>query len=57
METKKDLTSIENIEIVFLSMQDYDEIKRAMQGAYPSIPNAHWNKNQIKSLIRKFPEG
>lgn len=57
MENKKDLTSIENIEIVFLSMQDYDEIKRAMQEAYPSIPNAHWNKNQIKSLIRKFPEG
>jgi predicted amidohydrolase/GNAT superfamily N-acetyltransferase len=57
MESKKDITSIENIEIVFLTMEDYEEIKTSMRESYPHIPNAHWNKNQIKSLIKKFPEG
>lgn len=57
MQAKKDIQSIENIEIVYLTMNDYEEIKASMMEAYANIPNAFWSARQIKSLIEKFPEG
>jgi predicted amidohydrolase len=57
MTTKKDIQSIENIEIVLLTMQDYEEIKTSMQEAYTNMPEAFWKERHIKSLIDKFPEG
>ncbi len=57
MEIKKDNPSIENIELVFLQMKDYPEIKQSMQEAYVQMPDAYWKEHQIKTLIDKFPEG
>lgn len=48
---------IENIELDFLSFDDYQELKAAMIEAYKSMPNSYWTESQIQSLIRKFPEG
>ncbi|MCR9062542.1 MAG: bifunctional GNAT family N-acetyltransferase/carbon-nitrogen hydrolase family protein [Cytophagales bacterium] len=48
---------IENIELKYLTMEDYDELKEAMIQAYSAMPDAFWKKNHIKSLITKFPEG
>lgn len=48
---------IENIELVFLNLDDYQELKTAMIESYTSIPNTYWKENEIEALIRKFPEG
>jgi predicted amidohydrolase len=49
--------NIENIELEFLKMEDYQQLKDAMIEAYPNMPNAYWKENHIQSLIDKFPEG
>ncbi|HLV14693.1 MAG TPA: carbon-nitrogen hydrolase family protein [Xanthomarina sp.] len=48
---------IENIELEFLTLDDYQELKGAMVEAYKSMPNLYWREHQIKTLIDKFPEG
>ncbi|PWK18737.1 bifunctional GNAT family N-acetyltransferase/carbon-nitrogen hydrolase family protein [Xanthomarina spongicola] len=48
---------IENIELQYLTLDDYQELKGAMQQAYSSMPELFWRENQIKTLIDKFPEG
>jgi predicted amidohydrolase/GNAT superfamily N-acetyltransferase len=48
---------IENIELQYLTLDDYQELKGAMQQAYSSMPDLFWRENQIKILIDKFPEG
>jgi len=57
MTTPEDIQSIENIELVFLRPQDYEEIKKAMLEAYANMPDAYWKEHHIRSLIEKFPEG
>ncbi len=57
MTLNKDIQPIENIEIVFLSMEDYEEIKASMEESYANINDSYWHKKHIKSLIKKFPEG
>lgn len=51
------MIEIENIELSFLSMKDYKELKQAMIEAYPNLPDAYWEEDHIKSLIKKFPDG
>ena len=51
------MQDIENIELVFLSIDDYDELKEAMIEAYSNLENAYWKLSHIKSLISKFSEG
>jgi predicted amidohydrolase/GNAT superfamily N-acetyltransferase len=46
-----------NIELKFLSIDDYEELKEVMIQAYKSLDNAFWKKQQIKKLISIFPEG
>ncbi|TYA54778.1 carbon-nitrogen hydrolase family protein [Formosa maritima] len=48
---------IENIELQYLTLDDYQELKGAMQQAYSSMPELFWREKQIKTLIDKFPEG
>ncbi|GIV33830.1 MAG: carbon-nitrogen hydrolase [Chitinophagales bacterium] len=48
---------MDKIELLHLSMEDYSELKAAMQSAYASMPNAFWKETHIKTLIEKFPEG
>jgi len=51
------MTQIDNIEIVLLSLEDYEDIKQAMIEAYAKMPGAYWKKDHIGTLITKFPEG
>ena len=51
------IKNIENIELHFLTLDDYKELKEAMIQVYASMPDSYWRENQIKSLIDKFPEG
>lgn len=48
---------IENIELQYLTLNDYQALKDAMIEAYPSMPDAYWKEKHIKALIQKFPEG
>ncbi|WP_420581776.1 GNAT family N-acetyltransferase [Reichenbachiella sp.] len=48
---------IENIELTYLTLGDYKELKKAMIEAYSSIQDAYWKADEIKSLIDKFPDG
>ncbi len=57
METKKDIHTIDNIELVFLKMDDYEEIREIMKEAYSNMPETYWKEEHIKTLINKFPEG
>ncbi|QOY51484.1 carbon-nitrogen hydrolase family protein [Candidatus Sulfurimonas baltica] len=47
----------ENIELKYLSMDDYQELKEVMLLSYETMPDAYWKEHQFKSLIDKFPEG
>jgi predicted amidohydrolase/GNAT superfamily N-acetyltransferase len=53
MKTK----DIENIELKFLEIKDYQELKKAMISAYTNMPGSYWKESHIESLINKFPEG
>ncbi|PIB35586.1 carbon-nitrogen hydrolase [Reichenbachiella sp. 5M10] len=49
--------AIENVELQYLTLDDYQELKRAMIEAYSNLPNSYWQEEHIKILINKFPEG
>ena len=51
------MKKIENIELSFLSIDDYQELKKAMIESYTGMPNAFWSERQMESLIGRFPEG
>jgi predicted amidohydrolase/GNAT superfamily N-acetyltransferase len=51
------MLGIENIELAYLSYNDYQELKKAMIESYTTMPNAYWKEHHIRSLIDKFPEG
>ena len=51
------MQEIENIELQYLTFDDYQEMKDAMIEAYSNMPNAYWKEHHIKSLISRFPEG
>ncbi len=49
--------NIENVELQYLTINDYQELKHAMIEAYSNMPNSYWKESHIKSLISKFPDG
>ena len=51
------IENIENIELQFLTIDDYQELKEAMIEAYSNMPDSYWKEAHIESLIDKFPEG
>lgn len=51
------MEDIENIELKYLSLDDYQELKEAMIASYTTMPDAYWKESQIKKLIDMFPEG
>lgn len=51
---KKD---IENIEIKFLTIDDYQELKQATIRAYKNLDNPYWEEHHVATLLEKFPEG
>ncbi len=48
---------IENIELLFLNLDDYQELKDTMIDAYTNMPNSYWKEDHIASLINQFKEG
>lgn len=52
-----DINEIEKIELKYLDMKDYQELKEVMIAAYQTLPDAHWKEKHIQSLLEKFPEG
>lgn len=51
------MKEIENVDLTYLSINDYQELKDAMIESYPSMPNSYWEEHQIRKLISRFPEG
>ena len=51
------MEEIENIELLYLSVDDYQELKTAMIESYTTMPESYWREHQIDNLISKFPEG
>lgn len=49
--------NIENVELRYLTIADYQELKDIMIEAYSSMPDAFWKESHINALIDKFPEG
>lgn len=50
-------TEINNIELAFLTIEDYQELKNVMINAYTTMPDSYWREHQIQSLLNKFPKG
>ncbi len=46
-----------NIELTFLQIEDYQELKETMISSYDTMPEAYWKKEQILNLLSRFPEG
>ena len=51
------IKEIENIELKFLNLEDYKELKEAMLSSYTNMPGSYWKEEQIEKLVVKFPEG
>lgn len=51
------MKDIENVELSYLSIDDYAELKQAMIDSYSSMPDYYWREHHIDSLLEKFPEG
>jgi predicted amidohydrolase/GNAT superfamily N-acetyltransferase len=51
------MKDIENIELAYLNLKDYQELKQAMIESYTTMPDSIWKEEQIRTLIHKFPEG
>lgn len=51
------IEEIDNIELKYLDIKDYQELKEAMIIAYKSMEDAYWREHQIERLINKFKEG
>lgn len=52
-----DIKEIENIELKYLTLDDYKELKAAMIQVYKNIPNPYWEEKDIEYSIENFPEG
>lgn len=48
---------IENIELTYLEIEDYKELKAAMIASYLNMPGSYWKEEQIEILLNKFREG
>ncbi|SNS86369.1 Predicted amidohydrolase [Ekhidna lutea] len=48
---------IENIELTYLGLEDYQELKKAMIESYQKVEDNYWEKHEIEKLINLFPEG
>lgn len=48
---------IESIDLEFLKIEDYEELKDVMIASYHTMPESYWKEHHVVSLIDKFPEG
>ncbi len=57
MQQTDKIDKIENVDLEYLKLKDYEEMKQIMIAVYPNIPDPFWEKKDIQKLIRIFPEG
>lgn len=48
---------IENIELTHLKIEDTAEVQEIMKSVYKKLDDPSWTTEQIKTLIKKFPDG
>ena len=48
---------IETIELKFLTLTDYEALKKATLQSYGGLPNSYWKIEEIGTLLSLFPEG
>ncbi|MCX8209458.1 MAG: carbon-nitrogen hydrolase family protein [Lewinella sp.] len=48
---------IEKIELKYLSIQEYKQLRELMEEAYAVLPDSAWERDEIQSLIDCFPDG
>ena len=53
----ENLESIGNIELAYITPDDYADIKETMILSYQTMPDSYWREAQIRKLIDIFPEG
>lgn len=51
------MKDIENIELTYLTIDDYQDLKEAMIESYTTMPNTYWKRHHVESLLEQFPEG
>lgn len=51
------MQEIDNIELTYLSLQDYQELKKVMIVSYQKVEDNYWEKHEIEKLLNLFPEG
>ena len=51
------MNDIENIELSYLKLEDYQELKETMIESYSNMPGSYWKEKEIDSLIKRFSEG
>lgn len=47
----------QNVELKLLTFKDYNELKSVMINSYHTMPDSYWEKDEIKNLLKVFPEG
>ncbi len=53
----QDIKDIQDIQLSYLKESDYDDLVKAFDEVYSTLYNAAWTKEQIKTLVSKFPDG
>jgi predicted amidohydrolase/GNAT superfamily N-acetyltransferase len=51
------MDDVDNIELTYLSITDYEALKEAMVESYTGLANPYWNRKQVETLINQFPDG
>ena len=52
-----DINKIENIELKYLTVDDFEELKAATLESYGGVLDSYWKKDHIQKLTTMFPEG
>ncbi len=47
----------QKIELKYLEIEDYKDLKTVMISAYKTMPDSYWKEDEIQALLKKFPEG
>lgn len=48
---------IEQVELKYLSLRDFESLKEVFIEIYGDAPDAYWKKEELRSLINVFPDG
>ena len=48
---------IDKVELEYLKVEDFEELKAIMIAVYPNIPEPYWYKEELQRLITIFPDG